>query len=116
MLVTFAFAAASGLGATWFATSRNIGFGNVTVGAWTARPRIGTPDVDPYGRAWLARSGDLPDANVWLALIDGQFQLIGGPPSAAGAQPTSPPPWAGVCQVIVDANTGAALVVRNRPR
>jgi hypothetical protein len=60
VLFTFAFAAVSGLGATWFATSRNLGFGNVTVGAWTARPRIGTPDVDPYGRAWLARSGDLP--------------------------------------------------------
>ena len=56
------------------------------------------------------------NANVWLALIDGQFQLIGGPPSAAGAQPTAPPPWAGVCQVILDANTGAALVVRNRPK
>lgn len=55
------------------------------------------------------------NAKVWLALIDGQFQLIGGPPPAAGVQPTSPPPWVGVCQVIVDADTGAALVVRNRP-
>lgn len=42
------------------ALSRGTAFGAVSIGAWTAWPRIGTRDVDPYARATMARSGELP--------------------------------------------------------
>ena len=61
-LFAFAVAAAIGLGATWLALSRSAAFGGVTIGAWTAWPRTGTADIDPYARASIARSGELPVA------------------------------------------------------
>jgi hypothetical protein len=60
LFIIFTIAAFVGLGATWFVTVRDIGFGGVTIGAWTARPKTGTPGIDPYARAVLARSGALP--------------------------------------------------------
>lgn len=59
-LFAFLIAAATGLGATWFALSRGTAFGAVTIGAWTAWPRTGTPGIDPYARAANARSGAVP--------------------------------------------------------
>jgi hypothetical protein len=53
-------AAATGLGATWFALTRGTAFGAVTIGAWTAWPRTGTVGIDPYARAVQARSGAVP--------------------------------------------------------
>ena len=53
-------AAAIGLGATWLALTRGTAFGDITIGAWTARPKTGTADIDPYARAAVARSGELP--------------------------------------------------------
>jgi hypothetical protein len=55
-----AVAALVGLGATWLALSRGTAFGPVTIGAWTAWPKSGTREVDPYARAAIARSGELP--------------------------------------------------------
>lgn len=60
LLAIFTIAAFVGLGATWYVTVRDIGFGSVTIGAWTARPKTGTPEIDPYARAVFARSGALP--------------------------------------------------------
>lgn len=60
ILFTFAFAAASGLGATWLAVNRGFNLGGVTVGAWTAQPKAGTTEIDPFLRAFVARSGTLP--------------------------------------------------------
>jgi hypothetical protein len=60
LLITFTIATFIGLGTTWFATVRGFGFGDVTIGAWTARPKSGTLDIDPYARAAIARSGELP--------------------------------------------------------
>jgi hypothetical protein len=57
---TLLLAAAIGLGATWFAITRGVAFGAVTVGAWTAWPKSGSVDIDPYARATIARSGELP--------------------------------------------------------
>lgn len=51
---------ASGLGLTWFASAGAIGFGAVQIGAWTAWPKSGTPEADPYSRAMFARTGELP--------------------------------------------------------
>jgi hypothetical protein len=53
-------AAMVGLGATWLALSRGTAFGAIAIGAWTAWPKSGTRDVDPYSRAAIARSGELP--------------------------------------------------------
>jgi hypothetical protein len=61
-LYTFILAAVIGLGSTWMTLSRNTGFGALHIGAWTARPRTGTADIDPYSRAAIARTGALPVA------------------------------------------------------
>jgi hypothetical protein len=58
--LTILVAAAIGLGATWLALTRGTAFGAVHIGAWTAWPRIGSSDIDPYARAGIARTGELP--------------------------------------------------------
>ena len=59
-LFCFAVAAAFGLGLTQYALTRGTAFGAITIGAWTAWPKTGTADIDPYARAAIARSGELP--------------------------------------------------------
>jgi hypothetical protein len=59
-LFAFAVAAAFGLGLTQYALTRGTAFGAITIGAWTAWPKTGTSDIDPYARAAIARSGELP--------------------------------------------------------
>ncbi|MCW5691872.1 MAG: DUF1214 domain-containing protein [Pseudolabrys sp.] len=59
-------AAAVGLGLTYFALTRGAAFGALTIGSWTAWPKTGTADADPYARATIARTGQLP-----VALGDG---------------------------------------------
>jgi hypothetical protein len=58
--VTFLVAAAVGLGATWLTLTRGVAFGSLTIGAWTAWPKSGSVDIDPYARANIARTGELP--------------------------------------------------------
>lgn len=53
-------AAAIGLGSTWFALTRNVSFGAIKIGSWTAYPKSGSAEIDPYARASIARSGELP--------------------------------------------------------
>jgi hypothetical protein len=53
-------AATVGLGATWLALSDDVAYGGVSIGAWTAWPKNGTSAIDPYARATVARSGELP--------------------------------------------------------
>ena len=65
-LFALAVAAAVGLGATYFALTRGAAFGALTIGSWTAWPKTGTVDADPYARASIARTGQLP-----IALGDG---------------------------------------------
>ena len=60
LLFALTVAALVGLGATWLALSRGTAFGAVAIGAWTAWPKSGTRDIDPYSRAAIARSGELP--------------------------------------------------------
>lgn len=59
-LLALIIAAAIGLGVTWTTATRGTDIGTLTIGAWTARPRTGTVEVDPYSRASIARSGELP--------------------------------------------------------
>jgi hypothetical protein len=65
-LFALAVAALVGLGSTYFALSRGAAFGALSIGSWTAWPRNGTIDADPYARATIARTGQLP-----MALGDG---------------------------------------------
>lgn len=65
-LFALAVAAAVGLGATYFTLTRGAAFGALTIGSWTAWPKTGTADADPYARATIARTGQLP-----VALGDG---------------------------------------------
>jgi len=59
-------AAVIGLGSTYLALTRGAAFGALRIGSWTAWPKTGTQNADPYARASIARSGRLP-----IALGDG---------------------------------------------
>jgi hypothetical protein len=63
-------ALALGVAATVLSLRGEPGFGAVRLGAWTSFPRLGGPDVDPYGRAAVAIEGALPlGAGEGLAFI-----------------------------------------------
>ncbi|WP_245257507.1 DUF1214 domain-containing protein [Methylocapsa acidiphila] len=49
-----------GLFVAHLAIERGVGFNAVEAGPWTALPRNGTDSIDPYARAALAHSGELP--------------------------------------------------------
>ena len=59
-LMTLLIASGVGISATWITTTRGTEFGALRIGAWTARPKTGTSDVDPYSRATITRNGELP--------------------------------------------------------
>jgi hypothetical protein len=81
-LLTFVVAAAIGLGSTWFALTRGAAFGALRIGAWTARPKTGTADIDPYARAAIARTGALPvglgDGVAFVASTDDKGRPLDG--------------------------------------
>ena len=81
-LYTFLLAAVIGLGSTWVALTRNTGFGTLKIGAWMARPKTGTADIDPYSRAAIARSGALPvaigDGVAFVASTDDDGRTLDG--------------------------------------
>ena len=60
VLAILAVGLALGLGATALVLARNWDPGAVWIGPWSARPQVGTPAIDPYARAELARSGAVP--------------------------------------------------------
>lgn len=81
-LFALAVAAVVGLGTTWLALSHGTAFGAVTIGAWSAWPRTGTRDIDPYARATIARSGELPigsgDGIAFVARTDDNGRPLDG--------------------------------------
>lgn len=81
-LIAFALAAVIGLGATWLTLSRGTAFGAVPIGAWTAWPRTGTQEADPYARASIARRGELPigsgDGVAFFARADDNGRPLDG--------------------------------------
>ncbi|MFT4279051.1 MAG: DUF1214 domain-containing protein [Rhodopseudomonas sp.] len=81
-LLTLLIAAGVGLGATWTTATIGTDLGSLTIGAWTARPRIGTAEVDPYTRAAIVRSGTLPvgagDGISFLATADDAKRPLDG--------------------------------------
>jgi hypothetical protein len=81
-LVALGLAAAVGLGSTWMTTTRGTELGTLTIGAWTARPRSGTVDIDPYSRATITRNGELPigtgDGIAFTATTDDKRKPLDG--------------------------------------
>lgn len=81
-IFAFVLATLVGLGATYFALTRGAAFGALKIGAWTAFPRTGTADADPYARASISRSGQLPiglgDGVSFTATTDDKNQLLDG--------------------------------------
>ena len=81
-LFAFAVAAAVGLGATYLTLTRGAAFGALTIGSWTAWPKTGTADADPFARATIARTGQLPvalgDGVSFTAQTDDNGKLLDG--------------------------------------
>ncbi|MDO8980642.1 MAG: DUF1214 domain-containing protein [Afipia sp.] len=81
-LVTLMIATIVGLGATWMTATRGVNVGTIKIGAWTARPKTGTSDIDPYSRASVARSGELPvgtgDGVMFTATTDDTGRQLDG--------------------------------------
>lgn len=75
-------AAVVGLGATYLALTRGATFGALTIGSWTAWPKSGTIEADPYARATIARTGQLPvalgDGVSFTAQTDDSGKLLDG--------------------------------------
>ena len=59
-LLALCLAAIVGVGITWMTATKGTDLGTLTIGAWTARPKTGTSDIDPYSRATIVRNGELP--------------------------------------------------------
>ena len=63
-------------------TTRGTELGTLTIGAWTARPRTGTVDIDPYSRATITRNGELPigtgDGIAFTASADDKKKPLDG--------------------------------------
>jgi hypothetical protein len=82
ILLALGIATAVGLGLTWTTATRGTDLGTLTIGAWTARPRTGTSEIDPYARAAIARSGDLPigtgDGITFTATTDDTKKVLDG--------------------------------------
>ena len=94
-LLALIIATVVGVGATWMTATRGTDLGTLTIGAWTARPKTGTADVDPYSRASIARSGELP-----VGTGDGVAFLRDDRRSQAAAR--------GRCDVVISGVTPAA--------
>jgi hypothetical protein len=81
-LLALVIAAGVGLGLTWTTATRGVDLNTLTIGAWTARPRSGSSEIDPYARASVARSGELPigtgDGITFNATTDDGKKLLDG--------------------------------------
>lgn len=81
-LFTLLVAAIVGLGGTYVSLTRGQGFSTLSIGAWTAWPKTGTADIDPYAQAAIARIGRLPialgDGVEFLARADDKGRLLDG--------------------------------------
>ncbi len=60
VLYTLLLALGLGLGSAYLALNGDPPFGSLRVGPWTAWPKLGSPEADPYMRAIIARRGDVP--------------------------------------------------------
>jgi hypothetical protein len=81
-LLALIIASAIGLGSTYMTATKGTEIGTLKIGAWTARPKTGTADVDPYSRAIIVRSGELPvgtgDGVAFTATSDDRNKPLDG--------------------------------------
>ena len=105
LIVLVLAALAAGIGSTWALLGEKPPVGGVHLGPWQSFPRLGSADVDPYGRAILARGPHLP-----LAVGEG-IQLTAATDSTGAA-------LSGSCRYRISGATlpsrGWTLVVANR--
>jgi hypothetical protein len=60
VLLSVVIALAVGIGSAWWATGKPRLFGTLEIGRWQAWLVAGTPEADPYTRANIARTGQVP--------------------------------------------------------
>ena len=60
LLLAIAIALGSGLGSAWYVVGEGWLLRTDVFGEWAAWPMGGSPDADPYSRAVLARTGQVP--------------------------------------------------------
>jgi hypothetical protein len=81
-LIALVIATGVGLGMTWTTSTRGLSFDALKIGPWTAWPRTGTAEIDPYARASVARSGELPigsgDGVAFVASADDKGRPLDG--------------------------------------
>ncbi len=81
-LLTTSIAAVVGLGLTYFAVEHGRLFGAVHAGEWDAWPRAGSLQADPYTRARLARTREIPigagEGLVFIADSDAGGETLSG--------------------------------------
>ena len=81
-LLALCLAAVVGVGTTWMTATKGTDLGTLTIGAWTARPKTGTADIDPYSRATIVRNGELPigtgDGVAFTATTDDSRKPLDG--------------------------------------
>lgn len=59
-----------GISSAWYMAESTQPLDAIKLGPWVASPNAGTPDADPYSRARLARTGELPlGSGEGLALV-----------------------------------------------
>ncbi|HWK65451.1 MAG TPA: DUF1214 domain-containing protein [Rhizobiaceae bacterium] len=58
-LFVLAVSIGGGAASVWYVLGTQQGIGALSVGSWTAFPKIGTPEADPYSKARIAREGVL---------------------------------------------------------
>lgn len=99
------------------------GFGTLTMGAWTARPREGSAEADPYSRARLAAEGFVPlgaaEGVAFEARVDSggrplsrlcNYRLEGEPPRARAWTLAAYPAGAGQLGTVVSGPDGRPAV------
>jgi len=83
-----------GFAATLISLRGGYGFNPLEVGPWVAWPDIGGPDVDPYARAVIARSGEAPLAKeqglVFVARVDSAGDALDAACDYTITDPTPP--------------------------
>jgi len=81
-LLALSLAAVVGVGITWMTATKGTDLGTLRIAAWTARPKTGTADIDPYSRATIVRNGELPigtgDGVAFTATTDDSRKPLDG--------------------------------------
>ena len=97
ILIALLAGTALGLGTTDWMLGRQIDIAAIHAGPWTAWPKVGTSEMDPYARAILARTGQIPLAQSEGVLLTASLDDEGRPLigtcsySISGATPPAHP-------------------------